>query len=173
MRNSYLEHQVKKLKDENNSFGEDVTWHLEQLGDLEQDLNEAQAERAAALAEVLDLKAQTASLVQSQIPVSAVLDGDESAYTGMTSSGSSIHTIDSDANIASGLTYGLQHRQRSMSQERTNSCFPGTRHCKSQPCDLFLLLSADLADCTPQFTTSSLPMAARHHTASNLLWPRS
>ena len=149
MRNSYLEHQVKKLKDENNSLGEDVTWHLEQLGVLEQDLNEAQAERAAALAEVLDVKAQTALLVQSQVPASAVLDGDESTYTDMTSLGSNIHAIDSDANIASGLTSGLQHRQRSMSREHTNSYFPGTRHCKSQSCDLFLLLSADLADRTP------------------------
>lgn len=86
MRNRYLEHQVKELKEENDSLGEDVTWHLEQLRNFEQDLKEAQADRAIALAGILDLKVEIDYLAKYRVSSCNEMIDERSIYTDMTSS---------------------------------------------------------------------------------------
>ncbi|KAF3053841.1 hypothetical protein E8E11_010820 [Didymella keratinophila] len=58
LRNSTLEHEVQDLQDTSASLLEDVKWHVDAMVKLEDALEEAQIERAAAFKEVLDLDAQ-------------------------------------------------------------------------------------------------------------------
>lgn len=88
MRNSYLEHQMREMQEMNESLTEDVHWHLNALNALEEQLREAQIERAIALAEVLDLKIQSACSTKRHESLDAVSNDGDSMYTDMASSGS-------------------------------------------------------------------------------------
>jgi hypothetical protein len=93
LRNSYLEHQIWELQDSNDSLIEDVQWHVEALDKLEEQLREAHAEHAAALAEVLDLRNREVDVMSGYVTSPPVADGEESTYTGMTSSGLSTPAV--------------------------------------------------------------------------------
>ena len=106
MRNGYLEHQIRELQNSNDSLTEDVQWHVEALGELEGQLREAQAERAAALAEVLDVRNGEVAVMNGYVPSSPVVDDEESTYTDMASSGPSTPSVACSTDVASELFYG-------------------------------------------------------------------
>lgn len=106
MRNSYLEYQVRELQEMNESQAEDVNWLVDALDKVEDRLREAQYGRAAALAEVLDLKARVACSTKGQESSDGVSNDRDLAYTDKTSSDSDMRSV-----------RDIEHKRRSTAQD--------------------------------------------------------
>ncbi|KAH6642028.1 hypothetical protein C7974DRAFT_446357 [Boeremia exigua] len=117
MRNSYLEHQVREVRDTNDSLAEDVAWLVDVQARLEEELREVQSDRIAAWTEARNLQAQLPSSQKHDAAMESGASDGESTYTDMTMSGSS--ELSACCNIDAGTKISHSSHQRSSPTHRT------------------------------------------------------